>query len=80
MMPSIESSIVLIDQYYRNNHYHVTMVGVQINQCTYFSGFRVDDAEYRKQYCAYRSILQKQSLSCNNGRCTNKSVHILFRI
>ena len=31
MMPGIESSIVLIDQYYGNNHYHVTMVlGVQI--------------------------------------------------
>ena len=33
---------------------------------------RVNDTKYRKQYCAYRSILQKQSLSCNNGtRCTN---------
>ena len=24
---------------------------------------RLDDAKYRKQYCAYRSILRKQSLS-----------------
>ena len=28
-MPSIESNIVLIDQYYGNNHYNITMVDVQ---------------------------------------------------
>ena len=42
-MPSIESSIVLnliIDQYYGNNHFHVTMVytiGVQIKEYGDFS-------------------------------------------
>ena len=29
---AIEGSTVLIDQYYGNNHYHVTMVSVQIKE------------------------------------------------
>ena len=37
----------------------------------YFKIGHVLDANYRKQYCAYRSILWKQSFSCINGRCTN---------
>ena len=38
MMPSIESSIVLIDQYYGNNHYHVTMVLLVGAQIKYYQG------------------------------------------